>query len=54
MNAIKKKDIIYEIRCFKDGKRVGTNKFSKSDAKCFRKTAKHLAKFLTEAYKLKE
>jgi hypothetical protein len=46
------KDIVYEIRCFKDGKRLGTHKLSKTDAKYLRITARHLSAFLTKSYKL--
>lgn len=46
------KDTIYEIRCFKDGKRIGSHKFSKADARLFRKTARHLSAYLSKEYKL--
>lgn len=46
------KDTVYEIRCFKDGRRMGTHELSKTDAKWFRKTARHLGSYLSKSYGL--
>ena len=49
---MKKKDTIFSIRCFIDGKRKKTHEFTKREAKIFLKTARFLEKYLKKEYKL--
>lgn len=46
------KDQTFAIRCFLDGKRKKTHELTKRQARIFRHTARHLSKYLTQAYKL--
>lgn len=48
------KETEYAIRCFKNGKRKFTARLTQKEALNFRKTAIHLAKFLTKNYQLDE
>lgn len=47
-----KKEDVFSIRCFLNGKRKLTHALTKTEAKNFRKAALHLSGFLTENYKL--
>lgn len=46
------KEKTYAIRCFLDGKRKKTHLLTKKEARVFRRAARHLTKYLSEAYKL--
>lgn len=47
-------EIVYAIRCFKDGERKLTHELTKHEAVCFRHAASHLVEYLTTQYKLHE
>jgi len=47
-----KKETEYAVRCFKNGKRKYTDKLTGEEAYNLRKTARHLASFLTKTYML--
>lgn len=42
----------YAIRCFLNKKRIKSHQLTKRQARMFRKTAIHLAEYLTGAYNL--
>jgi hypothetical protein len=43
---------IFAIRCFIDGKRTKTHLLTKKQARIFRKTARHLSRYLKKTYKV--
>jgi hypothetical protein len=49
-----KKDKVYALRCFIDGKRIKSHELTKRQARVFQRTAKHLLEYLTKEYKLNE